>query len=753
MEQAFERRPWLLPAVLALLTVVLLRPLIFTPDRALTGGDWKLMFYPAYQGVRQMLQAGELPLWNVHEFIGHPIADNPQIALFYPATWAVMLIGVQRGMMLVIAFHTWLAAWGMARLTRSFEASQVGGLLAGVIYAMSGMAGARYYAGHYTLLLVLAWIPWVMTAYRHALARGSWRSLLPGIAALGLSVLAGHPPMLVYLLIASVTLLVYHAALSDDVLRAGWYAAVRLAVLGAGGLILGAALVIPAAELTAQSTRNDTDLSFANSYALPPAQLITLALPGFFGSTTNGPTLYWGADYYQEYAAYGGLLALLAIPLALRFRQTTPLSKHLWYFIGLFALGLILSVGTEGALMPLLVRWIPGFGLFRVPGRALLFAVMGMAGATALLVTALQSSAVETLTERLQPALKLWIPLAAAAAFVGAIAFSSWYANASQVDPMPTRAFYLSGVLAEAGVILAGVWIALWLWSQPDSSKQPFSRWALLVTCLVVIFDAWHVFIPQVVTVPIQEEAIWAGARINVPLGADARVIAPLGTAAQATVTGHLNVAGDDPLIIETYRKLRVAGGDVNDPTNPVNALLGVKYLLVNTPVDKPNFKLIGIADSGIYYQRTDPFPRAWIAQHAVVEPNDDSVRQHIVSSKEDLQATVYIDHTVDCPSNGPGTAQITEYRPNDVAITTAGGGGILTVSDQYYPGWNAMIDGQQATIIRADTAFRAVCVPPGSHTVTYEYRPLSLLIGLAVSAVGWLVLIALSLISWRSPA
>jgi hypothetical protein len=559
------------------------------------------------------------------------------------------------------------------------------------------------------------------------------------MAVLGLALLAGHPPLVIYLLVCLGTLWIYHTGTADDLIHAGWYAGRLLVITLVGGAILGAALVIPAAELTSLSNRSGADLSFANEFALQPAQYTMLALPYFFGNPKIGPYYYWGPLYFEEYTAYAGLLPLLAIPLVFRWRR-----KGHWYFTGLIALGLVLSVGVDGALLPVLVRWIPGFSEFRVPARALLLVMIGMAGLTALLITALQTSSADERREMLRPALRLWLPLAILIAFVGAVFFSGWYGSASHVEPMPLRAFADSGSLAAAGVILLGVWLALWLWTQDEPR---ISRWALLATCTLIVLDGWHVAFPIITVSPIVEDPLWAGARINVPTGSDARVVGPGGLLENlASVTGHLNVSGYDPLWIATYRKLHDSA-DFNDPTTPVNTLLGVKYLLALKPFDKPNWKLIGINEGRFYYQRTDPFPRAWIAQRISVEPNDDAVRQRIVSGKENLQQTIILDHPVDCPLSAGGTATITEYRPNDVAIKTSGGGGILTLSDQFYPGWYATIDGQPAEIVRSDSVFRSVCLPAGDHVVRFEYRPLSLAVGLVLSAVGWLALLVVSLV------
>ena len=68
-------------------------------------------------------------------------------------------------------------------------------------------------------------------------------------------------------------------------------------------------------------------------------------------------------------------------------------------------------------------------------------------------------------------------------------------------------------------------------------------------------------------------------------------------------------------------------------------------------------------------------------------------------------------------------------------------------LTDSYFPGWHASIDGVEAPILPADVAFRGVLVPPGTHQVTFEYAPASFSIGLALAA-GALMGLAAAL--WR---
>jgi Bacterial membrane protein YfhO len=272
---------------------------------------------------------------------------------------------------------------------------------------------------------------------------------------------------------------------------------------------------------------------------------------------------------------------------------------------------------------------------------------------------------------------------------------------------------------------------------------------ALLLTCLLVILDAWHFGESIIGVSQINEDPVWAGARANVPLGADSRVVAPGGYENLASVTGHLNVAGYDPLPIETYSKFAALGNPA-DPTSAVNTLLGVKYLFTtrryHTRTSFRDFALIGTTSQAFYYQRNYPFPRTWIAPSVVVDGNDDRVLHDIVSGKVDMRSTVYLDRALPCIASGDPSAKITEYKANSLEIKTSGGAGVLTVSDQFYPGWQATVDGQPTDIVRADAVFRAVCVPPGDHTVRFDYRPGSLYVGVAISAAGWLALFAFAI-------
>jgi uncharacterized membrane protein YfhO len=66
----------------------------------------------------------------------------------------------------------------------------------------------------------------------------------------------------------------------------------------------------------------------------------------------------------------------------------------------------------------------------------------------------------------------------------------------------------------------------------------------------------------------------------------------------------------------------------------------------------------------------------------------------------------------------------------------------LLVISDLYYPGWKAFLDGQDWPVFRCDCLFRAVLVPAGKHQLLFEYRPLSFTFGIILFIITTTILL-----------
>ncbi len=68
----------------------------------------------------------------------------------------------------------------------------------------------------------------------------------------------------------------------------------------------------------------------------------------------------------------------------------------------------------------------------------------------------------------------------------------------------------------------------------------------------------------------------------------------------------------------------------------------------------------------------------------------------------------------------------------------------MLVLSELYYPGWRATVNGSAAPIFRVDGALQGIEVPPGHSHVELTYRPMSAIAGLALTPLTFLAVGAL---------
>jgi hypothetical protein len=159
-------------------------------------------------------------------------------------------------------------------------------------------------------------------------------------------------------------------------------------------------------------------------------------------------------------------------------------------------------------------------------------------------------------------------------------------------------------------------------------------------------------------------------------------------------------------------------------------------------------YRLVHSGDVKIY-ENLAVLPRAFVAANAVVMPDDSQARAALADSGFDPSNTVILADVpaVPMPANAIQSARaatITVYSPEQVLLT-AEGPGTLLLTDAFYPGWTATIDGQPAPIQRADIMFRGLALPPGQHQIEFSYNPRSVWIGFVVSALAWTGLLILS--------
>jgi hypothetical protein len=159
--------------------------------------------------------------------------------------------------------------------------------------------------------------------------------------------------------------------------------------------------------------------------------------------------------------------------------------------------------------------------------------------------------------------------------------------------------------------------------------------------------------------------------------------------------------------------------------------------------VVSPDYRLDYLGDVKIYEDR-DVLPRAFLATGLEVAPNAGQVIARLRSpswqaGRSAVASAQEVAPSLAFQSGGtPGTARITIDEPEWVEVeASVPARQVLVLTDSYYPGWRAFVDGTEAPILPVDVLFRGVVLEPGSHRVVFRYQPDSWRIGLLLGVIG----------------
>ncbi len=173
------------------------------------------------------------------------------------------------------------------------------------------------------------------------------------------------------------------------------------------------------------------------------------------------------------------------------------------------------------------------------------------------------------------------------------------------------------------------------------------------------------------------------------------------------------------------------------------------RSILLTTEGD---YRQVHSGDVKIYENRA-ALPRAFVVHQAEVVGSDDEAIAAMQNPAFDpTQTLIAQEKTFEVlktskVSKGQSSANdqvaIVKYEPERVEIAaTPDSPGWLVLTDAFYPGWQATVDGQPVEILPVNIMFRAVAVPEGEHRVVFEFRPRSVEMGAWVSAGAWVVVI-----------
>jgi hypothetical protein len=761
-------------AVYLILGLIVFNKSLFS-DRMIFGSDFVAGAYMTYRFIFDSIKSfGHFPLWYPNLYGGAPVVDAVVYGhSFYPISLALQKILAPNILNAWYYFiHICLAGFGTYLFLRNLRFSGSAAFLSGITYMFTSAMVSLIYAGHDGKIIVSSLLPWLLLFLDRSIEADIMRKWLLwslcSALVIGLSLISPHVQMTYYLLLAGLLFattklyLKYKNGLSfKKALSIGIIRGLIILVLG---FALYAVQAIPLNNYLKFSPRGqDKGYAYATSYSMPPEEIVNIVWPEFSGmidkDSGERPThWYWGRRDLKLHTEYVGVIPFLLALIGLTSSKRKRL-KLFFLVFGIFAL--IVAFGGFTPLYYLVYYLIPGMSKFRSP--AMIFnlfsfsvAVLAAAGVQALMDGQYGKKLFRNLLIGLSSVLLLGFVFAGAkdgmTSMLSGFAARGWGAQAlwQGYDQM-VKGYWIAFLILLLGGLL------VWLLAK---RKVPLTWWTAIAG-LLIFAELWRVDAKFIKIVAGPEE-YFAKDEVVQKLEVDRSLyrIMPLQVHQQGnylTLFGFQTVGGEHPNPLRRYNEFVGINAQRLLPDyhnildmNGLNfmSILGVKYLLLQQPMNQPDFSIYDSCYGGQVkiYQYNKALPRAWLAGNYEVIPKETEILERIKQPNFDPASTVILEEQPEgiVPAKqAGGSVVIDEYQPNQIKLSVeALAPAMMVMSENHYPAWQAYLDGKPVKTYRADYTFRAVAVPAGKHKVEFKYQSKTFNAGLTISLVSALLVL-----------
>lgn len=683
------------------------------------------MMYPWKSLVIEQLKSGQWPFWNPYNFSGTPLLANIQTAVFFPTNLIYFILPLLPSWIFWVIVLPLIFSVFWFMFFRSLRLSVPAALLGSICAA--NLTFLNVWSELVMTLQTILFLPlilWAITQFANT-KKQIYLFLIP--LFLAFSFFGGHPQTVLYVFFLSGIYFLFQKIPFKFIIAIYFLA-----------ITLSSVQLFPTIELYRQSAREDATLQkFIMTTTLPWSNLATIFAPDYYG---NPATNNFRKNNYDNSIGYAGIVAIVFAGMAI----TSKKSKLTNFFF------LLAIFGLAFALWPLALI----FSFFHLPvlstgflSRNIIFFELSVA--------ILAAIGLNNLIKSKQKIFKPILIIFLCYAFLTTATFFFQPAD---------RLVSLKNLILPISIfIICSISILKF--------HSRFKNLFLIIILGLTIFEysyffnKYQPFSPAKFVFP--NHPVFSFLQFigfDRYFGVD-RAYIDNNFATYYRVYGP---EGYDPLFIRRYGELLKASGDgkfpqtipsydayLNQKDNQFSKklfdILSIKYLIDKT--DEPDkdwgpnenrfppneYTFIKQVNKWKYYQRKTALPRAFLAGNFEI-----GSLEKVYNPEINLRETLILEKTPDLqPEEGTGSAQIINYEPNKVVITTASEKPkLLFLSDNYYPGWKVFVDHKENKILQADYTFRAVAVPAGNHEVIFIYEPLSFYAGLAISLLSFIILL-----------
>ncbi len=691
--------------------------------------DISAQVLPWFQFQIGELQQGRLPLWDPYPYGGQPLIGQAQPGAAYPFNWLLFALPTSHGWIrqnivhwyyVLIHFMGVLFAYKLCRdQGRSDAAAVFGGLL-------FGLGGYMGYVDWPQMLNGAVWAPLVlMFLLRVERGHRIWASSATGGVCLGLSLLSGHHQIPTFVALSSAGVWCWLISRRREL----WPCAPLF--VGIAGLT-SALQALPAWEYSKLAVRwignpepvghyDKVPYHIHDLYSFLPANIVGIVLPG----------LDPGMSFYVGVIAVS--LGMVGVARGWRHSAAVRISTTL------LVSALIFSLGSHTVFHGIFYALVPLAEKARSPLMATLICNLCLCLLVSFGVDAFQGDLPVSVTRRLQWALGGFGVFVLAVFWVMYLAQGNGWKN-------DTRAA-TAGMVALLAVAVFTGW-----------QRQAISRSALLTALGLLLF--LELGMGNVYQMPHREKNLR-----NVPIMASdqpwvaaVRALGP-NVRVQMSNEDRPHNFGDWNGVDVWHDYLASLTANIKNMylhEGRTRELFGVKYFLgaQSKPTEEWG-EVVHTDEAGGFkvYLNRRAMPRAWAVHELVAAKNYREARRFMDDSSFDFHRRAFLQQQPSQPlpvleqcAGAVDDVQIMRRVSDHVTMwADLACGGMVILSDTFYPGWEAAIDGKPATIHEAYGSLRGVVASKGKHWIEMRYRPWSVYLGLALSLTGLMAALAIS--------
>lgn len=714
--------------------------------------------YPFKILAMDIVKQGKLPLWNPYNGSGMPLMATMHVGYLNPFNMLFLFLSDSLAWSIYIMLQPFLIGICMYLYLRKINLQFFPAIFSTLIFVLSGFVITRLIFGDYDYAIV--GLPLLMYLIEHFMQnpRSKRILLLPFVVFF---VIAATQPQIIAYILSFVFLYILYRRLERKTV-------LFLVFLFVTGIGLSAIQLIPTLELFQQAALNPASSKFIiDHFLLPIGHFITILIPNYFGNQATYN--YWGAaDYIESVGSLGTIACFFAI-LSIGGRVNTYV-KH--FYIAAFVITILLCLNWVGSRLlysiplPILSTSVPSRILFLTTFSLSVLAGYGFEEWL-------------SLTKISKVIVRKMFLFSLGIIVLIAVTFLLYILHVSCNNPVifACRTIALRNTIFETSIFFASllffyfyirykkvflvdkfpilmgmVIVFLGLYNSnkflPFSKRETFAAENALIQMMrektqydrifgigeasvKTNFATYFKFYDPNYYDPLYNK--WYGELVS--YANTGKVNAPL-PRSDVEITNELTV--NDQVQKRRVRLLNILG---------ISSLIFKKSEIKNDLIDA-NAKLVWEDKNWYIRKNTAALPRAYLVSKIEIRNSKEEILKRVFDTSFDPKTTVILEKkphiSLEKKPVEKTIVTIKTYKENNVLINVSTKqNGLLVLSDNYYPGWKALIDGQKTPIYRANYSFRAIEIAKGNHEILFSYEPDSIKIGFLVTVFSLVIFFA----------